>query len=46
MRRDTLILQARYVFPVENPPIEDGVVCIQQGRIGWVGPASDQWISK
>src|SRR5208337_4437775 len=40
MRRDTLTLQARYVFPVENPPIEDGVVCIQQGRIGWVGPAS------
>ena len=42
MRRDTLTLQARYVFPVENPPIEDGVVCIQQGRIGWVGPASDR----
>ncbi len=42
MRRDTLTLQARYVFPVENPPIEDGVVCIQQGRIGWVGPASER----
>jgi cytosine/adenosine deaminase-related metal-dependent hydrolase len=37
MRRDTLSLQARYVFPVEGPPIEDGVVCLQQGRIGWVG---------
>ncbi len=39
MRRDTLTLQARYVFPVEGPPIEDGVVVLQQGRIGWVGPA-------
>lgn len=37
MRRDTLSLQARYVFPVEGPPIEDGVVVLQQGRIGWVG---------
>jgi cytosine/adenosine deaminase-related metal-dependent hydrolase len=39
MRRDTLTLQARYVFPVEGPPIEDGVVVLQQGRIGWVGPS-------
>ncbi|MGO9601441.1 MAG: amidohydrolase family protein [Isosphaeraceae bacterium] len=42
MRRDTLILQARYVFPVEGPPIEDGVVVLQQGRIGWVGPARER----
>ena len=39
MRRDTLTLQARYVFPVEGPPIADGVVTLQQGRIGWVGPS-------
>ena len=26
MRRDTLTLQARYVFPVEGSPIENGVV--------------------
>jgi cytosine/adenosine deaminase-related metal-dependent hydrolase len=42
MRRDTLILQARYVFPVEGPPIEDGVVVLQQGRIGWVGSARER----
>src|SRR5271165_6412320 len=42
MRRDTLILQARYVFPVEGLPIEDGVVVLQQGRIGWVGPARER----
>ena len=42
MRRDTLTLQARYVFPVDNPPVEDGVVRIQQGRIGWVGPANER----
>lgn len=42
MRRDTLTLRARYVFPVEGPPIEAGLVRLQQGRIGWVGPARDQ----
>lgn len=42
MRRDTLTLQARYVFPVEGAPIEDGLVRLQQGRIGWVGPARGQ----
>ena len=39
MRRGTLTLQARYVFPVEGPPIEDGCLTIEQGRIAWVGPA-------
>jgi cytosine/adenosine deaminase-related metal-dependent hydrolase len=42
MRRDTLSLQARYLFPVEGPPIEDGVVSLQQGRIGWVGPSRER----
>ena len=42
MRRDTLTLQARYVFPVEGPPIEDGVVTLQQGRIGWVGSSRER----
>ena len=38
MRRGTLTLGARYVFPVEGPPIANGVVTIEEGRIGWVGP--------
>ena len=42
MRRDRLTLQARYVFPVEGPPIEDGVVTLQEGRIGWVGPSRER----
>ncbi|MGC8642919.1 MAG: amidohydrolase family protein [Isosphaeraceae bacterium] len=42
MRRDTLTLQARYVFPVEGPPIEGGLVRLQQGRIGWVGSDVDR----
>ncbi|WP_165227208.1 amidohydrolase family protein [Aquisphaera insulae] len=42
MRRDTLTLQARFVFPVEGPPIEDGVVVLDKGRIGWVGPARER----
>ena len=42
MRRGTLSLRARYVFPVEGPPIEDGVVAIEGGRIAWVGPARER----
>jgi aminodeoxyfutalosine deaminase len=39
MRRDTLTIQARYVFPVEGEPIEDGCLTIEGPRIGWVGSA-------
>jgi len=39
MRRGTLRLKARYVFPVEGPPIADGLVEIADGRIAEVGPA-------
>jgi cytosine/adenosine deaminase-related metal-dependent hydrolase len=39
MRSSTLTLAARYVFPVEGPPIPDGRLTIQEGRIAWVGPA-------
>src|SRR5437868_4918164 len=42
MRRGTLTIQARYVFPVEGEPIEAGCLTIQDGRIGWVGPAQDR----
>src|SRR4051812_42007548 len=39
MRPSTLTLGARYVFPVEGPPIADGRLTIEAGRIGRVGPA-------
>jgi cytosine/adenosine deaminase-related metal-dependent hydrolase len=42
MRRGTLTIQARYVFPVEGEPIEEGCLTIQDGRIGWVGSAQDR----
>ena len=32
------ILTARWVFPVATPPIEDGAVAIEAGRIAGVGP--------
>jgi aminodeoxyfutalosine deaminase len=42
MRRGTLTIKARYVYPMEGPPIEDGCVKIQQGRIAWVGTSDDR----
>jgi cytosine/adenosine deaminase-related metal-dependent hydrolase len=42
LRRGTLTLQARYVLPVEGPPIEDGSLTIERGRIAWVGPSRDR----
>ena len=42
MRRGTLTIRARYVYPVEGPPIEDGCVTIRQGRIAWVGNSDDR----
>ncbi len=35
-----ITLAARYVFPVEGPPILDGAVSIAEGRIVRVGPAA------
>jgi aminodeoxyfutalosine deaminase len=37
MRRGTLTVQARFVYPVEGPPIENGCLTIEEGRIAWVG---------
>lgn len=34
-------LRARTVVPVALPPIEDGVVCVEGGRIAWVGPRAE-----
>src|SRR5215212_3342237 len=39
MRSSPVTLSARYVFPVEGPPIEHGCLTIHHGRIDWVGPA-------
>ena len=38
MRPSTLTLGARYLFPVEGPPIADGHLTITQGRIARVAP--------
>ncbi|MDR3633048.1 MAG: amidohydrolase family protein [Isosphaeraceae bacterium] len=38
MQSNSLTLAARYVFPVEGPPIEEGGVTILDGRIAWIGP--------
>ncbi|MEO6810786.1 MAG: amidohydrolase family protein [Isosphaeraceae bacterium] len=40
MRSESFTIAARYVFPVEAPPIEDGLVTIEGGRIAKVGSAS------
>lgn len=40
MRPTSLTLGARYVFPVEGPPIADGRLAIEGGRIARVGTAS------
>ncbi len=34
---DTLALKARWVFPVDGPPVPDGMVTVAQGRIVAVG---------
>ncbi len=38
MQRSRSTLAARYVFPVEGPPIEQGRVTLEDSRIQWVGP--------
>jgi cytosine/adenosine deaminase-related metal-dependent hydrolase len=42
MRSPTLTLGARYIFPVEGPPIADGLLTLREGRIAWLGPAKGQ----
>jgi aminodeoxyfutalosine deaminase len=39
MRSSSLTLAARYIFPVEGPPIANGRLTIEGGRIVGVGPA-------
>lgn len=38
MKSRSMTLGARYVFPVEGPPIADACLTIEESRIGWVGP--------
>src|SRR4051794_17334434 len=38
MSTESLTLAARYVFPVEGPPVAGGTVTIADGRITHVGP--------
>ncbi|HEX8199101.1 MAG TPA: amidohydrolase family protein [Isosphaeraceae bacterium] len=38
-KSESLSLGARYIFPVEGPPIADGLLTIQKGRIAGLGPA-------
>ena len=42
MRRGTLTIEARFIFPVEGPPIENGCLTIENGRIAWVGSARER----
>jgi cytosine/adenosine deaminase-related metal-dependent hydrolase len=39
MRSSNLTLTARYIFPVEGPPIANGLLAIEGGRIASVAPA-------
>jgi cytosine/adenosine deaminase-related metal-dependent hydrolase len=35
---DARALAAAWVLPVDRPPVRDGVVVVQGGRIAWIGP--------
>ena len=36
-----IVLRAGWVVPVEGPPLRDGAVAVKDGRVTWIGPASD-----
>jgi cytosine/adenosine deaminase-related metal-dependent hydrolase len=42
MRSQSITLAARYIFPVEGPPLAGGCLTIHEGRINWVGPAGER----
>ncbi len=42
MRSSTVTLTARYLFPVEGPPIPGGLLTIREGRIVSIGPMENR----
>jgi cytosine/adenosine deaminase-related metal-dependent hydrolase len=38
---ESFVLGATWVLPISGPPIRDGVVAVEGGKIGWVGPRRD-----
>lgn len=42
MRSSSLTLAARYVFPVEGPPIAGGCLTVVDGRVAWIGPRAER----
>lgn len=36
-----IVLRAGWVVPVEGPPLRDGAVAVKDGRVAWIGPASE-----
>jgi cytosine/adenosine deaminase-related metal-dependent hydrolase len=42
MKSEPWTLGARYLFPVDGPPIADGRLTIRGGRIAGIGPAGDR----
>jgi cytosine/adenosine deaminase-related metal-dependent hydrolase len=35
-----IVFRAGWVVPVEGPPLRDGTVAVEEGRVAWVGPAA------
>ncbi|HEV3167807.1 MAG TPA: amidohydrolase family protein [Isosphaeraceae bacterium] len=42
MRSSALTVAARYIFPVEGPPLANACLTIQDSRIAWLGPATER----
>ena len=46
MSAPALTYAARYVFPVDGPPIADGAITLSEGRIRWVGQRDGRVIDR
>lgn len=38
---ETTVLAASWVLPLTSPPIRDGAVLVEEGKVAWVGPRSE-----